>query len=143
MLGQRPSFVVAAAAAVCRREQVLVLRRGPRRDAGAGLWEVPAGRIRPGEEPLEAAERELAEETGLRLALETRPVDAMAAWRGARPMVIVLYRVRLDPARPAPAVRLGAEHDAHGWWTLERAAASNMPARLQQALARALALPAP
>ena len=143
MTGPEPSFVVAAAVAVCHGARVLALRRSPRRDAGAGLWEVPAGRIRPGEEPLDAARRELAEETGLRLVLEARPVDAMAAWRGERPMVIVLYRVRLDPAEPTPALRLNAEHDACGWWTLQQAAASNMPVRLQQALARALEQPAP
>ncbi|MBS1874673.1 MAG: NUDIX hydrolase [Acidobacteria bacterium] len=45
--------------------RVLLVRqyRVPARDY---LWELPAGKIDPGESPLEAARRELEEETGLR-----------------------------------------------------------------------------
>jgi len=34
--------------------------------AGKYLWELPAGRLDPGEKPLQAAKRELIEETGYR-----------------------------------------------------------------------------
>lgn len=42
----------------------VVLVRQFRHPIGRQLWEVPAGIIDPGEEPIDAAKRELAEETG-------------------------------------------------------------------------------
>jgi ADP-ribose pyrophosphatase len=47
-------------------EERLVLVHQRRPAIGAGLLELPAGLIDPGEEPLATAQRELREETGLR-----------------------------------------------------------------------------
>jgi len=44
------------------------LIRNYRLAIGQALWELPAGTLEPGEAPLEAARRELAEETGYRAA---------------------------------------------------------------------------
>ena len=49
--------------AVDERKRILLVRQY-RLPADASLWELPAGRLDPGEKPLEAARRELAEETG-------------------------------------------------------------------------------
>ncbi|MFI5315269.1 MAG: NUDIX hydrolase [Myxococcota bacterium] len=46
-------------------EHVVMLRQF-RHAAGGVIWEVPAGKLDPGEEPLACAARELAEETGYR-----------------------------------------------------------------------------
>ncbi|HJT88630.1 MAG TPA: NUDIX hydrolase [Bryobacteraceae bacterium] len=51
--------------AVDDRKRVLLVRQY-RLPAEKYLWELPAGRLDPGEKPLEAARRELAEETGYR-----------------------------------------------------------------------------
>jgi len=48
-------------------DRVLLVRQF-RLPAGGYLWELPAGRLDPGEQPLEAARRELVEETGYRAA---------------------------------------------------------------------------
>jgi ADP-ribose pyrophosphatase len=50
---------------VDERGRVLLVRQF-RLPAEKYLWELPAGRIDPGEKPLAAAKRELAEETGYR-----------------------------------------------------------------------------
>jgi 8-oxo-dGDP phosphatase len=57
------------------QQQVLLIRQY-RHPAGRYLWELPAGlRDKPGEEPLAAARRELAEETGLTAAAWDTLVD--------------------------------------------------------------------
>ena len=56
--------VLAVNDADSRREKLLLLERQYRYAADARLWELPAGRIDPGEEQLTAAKRELLEETG-------------------------------------------------------------------------------
>lgn len=55
---------VAAAGVVCLRgDEVLLIRRG--RAPRLGEWSLPGGRIEPGERAVDAALRELREETGV------------------------------------------------------------------------------
>jgi ADP-ribose pyrophosphatase len=49
--------------AVDKKKRILLVRQY-RLPADRYLWELPAGRLDPGEKPLQAAKRELAEETG-------------------------------------------------------------------------------
>ncbi|MDX1388670.1 MAG: (deoxy)nucleoside triphosphate pyrophosphohydrolase [Acidobacteriota bacterium] len=59
-----PPRVEVALAIPVRGDAVLVARRAPDQHLG-GLWEFPGGKIRSGEDPSDAARRELREETGL------------------------------------------------------------------------------
>jgi ADP-ribose diphosphatase len=61
--------------AVDDKKRVLLVRQF-RLPAGKELWELPAGRLDPGEKPLQAAKRELAEETGYR----ARTWQKLVAW---------------------------------------------------------------
>ena len=51
--------------AVDAKKRILLVRQY-RLPAGRAMWELPAGKVDPGETPLQAAKRELIEETGCR-----------------------------------------------------------------------------
>ena len=57
--------------AVDDKKRILLVRQY-RLPADKYLWELPAGRLDPGEKPLQAAKRELAEETGYKAKTWTR-----------------------------------------------------------------------
>lgn len=60
------SVVILAVDDARKKDPLVVLERQYRHAAGQFLYEVPAGKIDPGEDRLAAAKRELAEETGFR-----------------------------------------------------------------------------
>lgn len=120
----RGSHVVAVAALIVRAgvdergqplpdggPRVLAMRRAPTNLAGPGLWETLSGRVEQGEEPHDAVRREIDEECGLTVALESRPFATYAATRRGLPMIVILYRAR----HLAGEVRRSHEHDAHAW----------------------------
>ena len=61
-----PGSVVVLGVDYSGKEPAVLLERQFRYAAGAVLWELPAGRIDPGESSLKAGKRELIEETGYR-----------------------------------------------------------------------------
>ena len=72
--------IAAVLALVVRDDQILLVRRA--NDPDAGLWGFPSGKVEFGETLLEAAERELREETGVR-GRARRAIVAVEAFDGA------------------------------------------------------------
>ncbi len=99
--------VVVVGAAIIVDQKVLAARRaGP--PEVAGLWELPGGKVEPGETDEQALRRELAEELG---------IDAVVAGRVGRDIDLgdnsLLRCYQVEPAggrRPEPT-----EHDALRW----------------------------
>jgi 8-oxo-dGTP diphosphatase len=59
--------LAVGAVIVDEERRAFVLRRGPDRKLFPNCWDLPGGHVEEGEEPLEALEREILEETGWRL----------------------------------------------------------------------------
>ena len=64
--------------AIDKKKRILLVRQY-RLPADKYLWELPAGRLDPGEKPLQAAKRELAEETGYKARKWTKLVSFYAS----------------------------------------------------------------
>jgi lipoyl(octanoyl) transferase len=104
--------------------RVLLLLRS---EAGGGFWQPVTGRVEPGETPLGAAQRELAEEIGADAevrplgyvhAFALEPVMASRLGGGLRLAREEAFAARL-PAGFEP--RLGEEHVAWGWYDVAEA----------------------
>jgi 8-oxo-dGTP diphosphatase len=76
--------------------RLLLVRRA--HDPEAGRWSLPGGRVEPGESTAGATAREVAEETGLRVAVGDEVGSVRRPAPGGRVFVIHDFRCRpLDP----------------------------------------------
>ena len=85
-----------------KRDPWIVIERQYRHAANQFLWELPAGKIDEGEEPLAGAKRELAEETGYR-AKKWRPLVeyfASPGFLGEAMKVFLAEGLQAGEARP-------------------------------------------
>ena len=103
---------------------VLVVRKGRillgRRLAahGQGTWSCPGGKPHPGESPLEYAERELYEETGLEARAGRVVAETIDGFRDSR----AVYRTRfvsMDGVSGEPRRREPAKVEGWGWYPWE------------------------
>ena len=55
----------AVCVALVYKEKVLIVQRAATQKSGAGLWQLPGGKVDQGESPIQAAKREVEEEAGI------------------------------------------------------------------------------
>jgi 8-oxo-dGTP diphosphatase len=115
-------------AVVIRDGQVLLLRRA--HDPEAGAWDVPGGFCEADEHPMHAAERELAEELGLRGRATAYIGTWMDAYGPPDPDGTVIYTsvgaylIELDDPEQPPTLEPEEALEAR-WFALDR-----LPGRL-------------
>ena len=98
--------------------RVLLVHRRPDKRAYPDVWDLPGGLVEPGESELEALERELQEELGVRIATGSAShLCRVPAGSDDEPAVLSAWLVREwqgTPSNVAPE-----EHDDLGWFGLE------------------------
>ncbi|HLO74891.1 MAG TPA: NUDIX hydrolase [Magnetospirillum sp.] len=128
----------AAIAMVARDGRALLARRG--KDGGTDPWGFPGGMIELGETVLEAAARELFEETGIRARPEAvvEVVDVILRdERGAVKTHYVLNAVRMTWEQGEPVA--GSDAVDAGWFSLDQIAAMRCHPHLPRLAALLLA----
>lgn len=106
-----PKVVVGGA--VCDGGRLLAARRTAP-PALAGRWELPGGKVDPGETPEQALVRELREELGI----EAEPIARIEGeWPLQPDLVLQVWRARLLEGEPRPL----QDHDELRWLTPDRA----------------------
>lgn len=115
--------LVGVAVLVRAGDRVLLSRRLEGASDGVGAWSSPGGLVDGDESILEAAARELREETGLELPDDARILPGVKESRrpDGRRCVCVLVGARLDPSlasSPVPS-REPLKHSAWTWYTAD------------------------
>lgn len=108
---------VVTAFVVDPRGRVLLVRRAAEQEEYGGRWSGVSGRIEAGEAPVDAARREVAEETGLRpgqVAVEAVG-DPLRVDDPDADRAFLVHPVRLAYDGPGDAVRLDRENDRCEW----------------------------
>lgn len=108
---------VGVKALIKRDDSYLFLRRSQSFKPGPQKWDIPGGRIEPEESLHEALQREIREETGMRL----ENIDALLAAQDIFVEPKDLHVVRLTYVATASGnVAVSDEHDAHQWMSLDQ-----------------------
>jgi len=112
-----PGRFLAGVAALIRneRQEYLMMKRDPERDFGGGVWECVTGRVDQGEGFEDALHREVMEETGLCVKIETI-VGLSHFYRGARVPENELQGVVFGCTIVGDTeVKRSSEHSEHRW----------------------------
>ncbi|MFI6250480.1 (deoxy)nucleoside triphosphate pyrophosphohydrolase [Streptomyces sp. NPDC051016] len=106
--------IVVVGAALLDAGRLLAARRSAPPDL-AGRWELPGGKVEPGETPEHALVRELREELGV----ETETLARVPGeWPLRDPYVLQVWTARLRPGSPDPKPL--QDHDELRWLTPEQ-----------------------
>ncbi|ARP72127.1 (deoxy)nucleoside triphosphate pyrophosphohydrolase [Streptomyces pluripotens] len=105
----KPERIVVVGAAVLDDGRLLAARRSAPVEL-AGRWELPGGKVEPGERPKDALVRELREELGV----DAEPGERVPGeWPLKAPYVLQVWTARLRPGSRAPEPL--QDHDALRW----------------------------
>ncbi|WP_089098989.1 (deoxy)nucleoside triphosphate pyrophosphohydrolase [Streptomyces hyaluromycini] len=105
--------IVVVGAALLDAGRLLAARRSAPPEL-AGRWELPGGKVEPGETPEHALVRELREELGVEAEVLTR---VPGEWPLREPYVLQVWTACLHPGSPAPKPL--QDHDELRWLSPE------------------------
>ncbi len=87
-----PTILIVVAAALTNEHGAFLLQRRPEGRAMAGLWEFPGGKVEFGETPELALVRELNEELGIDVAVDSlHPITFATTQNNGQRILLLLY----------------------------------------------------
>jgi len=135
---ERPRVVLVNRCIIEDDGRLLVVRRAADDNRGAGLWEIPGGKLDSGQDLPTALQREVKEETGLSVEPASPLVYANSyvipdgPYEGL-PYVLLVHIGRIVSGTTC-AVTLSHEHDEFAWDSHERSLRRQLTPESEKAL---------
>jgi len=95
-------FVLVVAGVLLEQGRVLLTQRKPGTHL-EGTWELPGGKIEPGEDPRDALRRELREEIGIEVEV-LAPMEVTSFDYPEKSVLLLFFEVRRLPDSPPPQI---------------------------------------
>ena len=111
-------IAVATFAYIVNDQQKVLLVRRAKNDSFPGRWELQGGGLDSGERPEESIEREVLEETGLRVNA-VRPISVITHNNQDNSKEIVRITYECNLVNQNEKVQLSKEHDAYQWVNID------------------------
>lgn len=111
---------LAAKAFIVNKDKLLVVKRSKENVQKAGAWELPGGRLNPGECPFKGLQREVLEETGLDITISD-PLSVRHFKRDDFQTITMLIFLCEANTEENNNIQLSSEHDAFEWIALANA----------------------
>ena len=103
-------FIVPQKAAIMEGDKYLILKRSPDTPSYPNCWDFPGGRLEKGEDVLRSLEREVLEETGLRIKA-TKPVFIFHEILNGKSLVFIIYLCEKISGK----INISHEHTEYKW----------------------------
>jgi len=116
-----PNYRITVELIFVNEEKVLLTKRSEHSKVAPNVWNVPAGKVKYDEIPIQAIHREALEETGLKLGLVKEVSVRNQSWMVEHEKyirVIFTYHVQSE-ASNYENLRLNDEHTEYKWVGLE------------------------
>src|SRR3989344_5292292 len=109
------NFANAAKAFIVKDRKLLFLKRRANDVHRPGEWDIPGGRLNPGESPFLGLQRETREETGLEIEIQA-PLDVHYFTRDdGQKITLIIFLCKLSGGE----IKLSEEHTEYKWVDLE------------------------
>lgn len=106
------NFAIAVKSLIINNQKVLTLKRRDDNPHAAGEWDIPGGRLEPGENPFDGLKRETLEETNLQIDI-MKPLDVQHFTREDGQIITMI--VFICKPRILEELKISDEHDEFKW----------------------------
>jgi len=112
------NFRFAAKAFIVDSNKLFIIKRSPDDIQKPNIWEIPGGRLEPGEDPFEGLKREIKEETNLDIEV-LHPLSVRHFTRDDKQKITMI--VFLCELTKKTKIKLSKEHINYEWIEVKKA----------------------
>jgi ADP-ribose pyrophosphatase YjhB (NUDIX family) len=105
------NFSLATKSLIIHQDKALIVKRKSNNPQAPNIWELPGGRLQPGENPFEGLKREIKEETNLEIEI----INPLTVRHFTRSDLQVVTLIIFLSKAITTKVTLSDEHENYSW----------------------------